>query len=137
MQASLFQGKCAGLTRLEGLGPLTWKEMVALTDVLISMVSTEMTSAQKRRLRARLRFEVQDKPHYGNHIPGDRHDSLQLLAWLTEGWPNSQGAAIGSDMLERWLSGQSPRSCSSGLYSSDPDIRRRLWQILSPLPATL
>ncbi|MGO9264037.1 MAG: hypothetical protein ACLQBA_03975 [Candidatus Binataceae bacterium] len=43
MQAALFRGKCEGITELEGLGRLTWQEMVALADVLTGMVWTDLT----------------------------------------------------------------------------------------------
>jgi hypothetical protein len=32
------------------------------------------------------------------------HDGLRFLAWLIEGWPDSLGASVGRDMLERDLS---------------------------------
>jgi hypothetical protein len=86
-QSTLFQGKREGITRVEGLGSLTWKDMVAHTDVLIGMVSTAMTAAQKRRLRTRLRSEVRDRLHRGSPVHDGRHDRLRLLAWLTQGGP--------------------------------------------------
>ena len=110
--------------------------MVALTDVLIGVVSTAMTAAQKRRLRAQLRSEVRDRRHRGSPVHDGRHDSLWLLARLTQGWPHSEGATIGRDMLEQWLSGRAYRSRSLDLYSNDHQIRRRLGQLLAPLPAT-
>jgi hypothetical protein len=45
MQTALFRGKQAGFTELDGLGRFTWKEIVALIDVLVGMVSAERMRA--------------------------------------------------------------------------------------------
>jgi hypothetical protein len=38
IQAALLRGKSQGVIELEGLGRLTWKEMVTLADVMVGMV---------------------------------------------------------------------------------------------------
>jgi hypothetical protein len=47
MQAVLMQCKRKGSVELRGLGRFTWKEMVALTDVLIGVVWTDLTLSEQ------------------------------------------------------------------------------------------
>lgn len=50
LQAALLRGKFDGTVELAGLGEFTWKEIVALADVLIGMVWTDVTVAEQEQL---------------------------------------------------------------------------------------
>jgi hypothetical protein len=50
-----------GVIELEGLGRLTWKEMVALVDVMVGMVWTDRTLAERDQLFYLSRADPQKK----------------------------------------------------------------------------
>jgi hypothetical protein len=50
MQVALLRAKRDGLTHLEGLGRFTWNELVALVDVLISMVWADLTLTEQKEI---------------------------------------------------------------------------------------
>jgi hypothetical protein len=137
MQAALLRGKCTGATELEGLGRLTWREMVALTDVLIGMVWTDLTLTEQEEIFLSYTSDPSTKPRADDAIYDCRHGSLQFLAWLTGGWPDSPGAKIGQSMLIRWLTAERNRLCrhlrppsadhwSAGPTNFEPPIVDRL-----------
>ncbi len=139
MQAVLWRGKCEGVTELEGLGRLTWKEMVALADVLIGMVWTGLTLAEQQQIFRLYTSDILNRPPVGDglSIYDDRHGSLRFLAWLLEGWPDSPGAKVGLRLLIRWLAADRNRLCrhlrpleadlwSAGPTNFEPPIRGRL-----------
>jgi hypothetical protein len=137
MQAALFRGKCEGVTELEGLGRLTWKEVVALADVMIGMVWTDMTLAEQEEVFLAYTSDSLTKPKAEDAIYDCRHASLRFLAWLTGGWPDSPGARVGQSMLIRWLAAGRNRLCrhlrspradhwSAGATNFEPPIRERL-----------
>ncbi|MGB6451373.1 MAG: TniQ family protein [Steroidobacteraceae bacterium] len=142
MQAAVLRGKCEGITELEGLGRLTWKELVALFDVLLGMVWTDLTSAERQSLFLRYEYESFEEPRKETGIYAGRHDSLRFLAWLIEGWPDSEGAAVGRDLLERWLSGKPSRIShhlrptwpghpwSPGPHDIEPEVQNRLRELI-------
>jgi hypothetical protein len=143
MQAALLRGKREGATELEGLGGFTWKETIALADVLLGMVWTDLTSAERQRLFLRYQYESVKEPRQEMGIYAGRHDSLRFLAWLIEGWPGSEGAAVGRDLLERWLSGKPNRIShhlrptwpghpwSPGPHDIEPEVENRLRRLLT------
>lgn len=103
IQAAFLSAKHQGITELEGLGRLTWKEMVSLADILIGMFWTDLTAAEQAGIF--LMYASDPLAQLTDHdaIHECRHGSLQFLAWLTQGWPDSPGAQVGQSLLMRWL----------------------------------
>lgn len=137
MQAALFRGKSEGFTEFPGLGRLTWKEMVALADVLIGMVWTDLTLAEQKEIFHLYTSDASQSLRDDDGIYDCRHGSLQFLAWFTEGWPDSPGAKVGRSMLVRWLNADRNRLCrhlrtpsadhwNVGPSNFEPPIRERL-----------
>jgi hypothetical protein len=138
LQAAMLRGKCDGIIDLEGLGRFTWKEFVALVDVLIGMVWTDLTLAEQEEIFLSYTTDSHTRPRVEDAIYDCRHASLQFLAWLTEGWPDSPGARVGQSMLTRWLTADRNRLCRQlrppsadpwtvGPNNFEPSIRARLW----------
>lgn len=137
MQTALLSGKSSGTIELEGLGRLSWMEMVALVDVLIGMVWTDLTLAERQNIFLSYISDLRNRSH-GEDSPFDcRHGSLQFLTWLTEGWPNSAGAKMSQNLLARWLAADRNRLCrhlhlldadpwTMGPTNFEPPIRERL-----------
>jgi hypothetical protein len=122
---------------LEGLGRLTWQEMVALADVLIGMVWTDLTLVEQEKIFILYTSDPLTQPRADDAIYDCRHGSLQFLAWLTSGWPDSPGAKIGQSLLIRWLATDRNRLCrhlragsadpwSAGPSNFESPIRERL-----------
>jgi hypothetical protein len=145
IQTALMRGKAQGVTDIEGLGRFTWEEMVALADVLIGMLWTDLTLSEQQRI-----FHLYTADDAGDFAKGDngiyhcRHGSLRFLAWLLEGWPNSQGARVGHSLLMRWLSADRNRLCrhlrppgadpwTAGATNFEPSIQERL-EVLAGIP---
>lgn len=146
MQAALLRGKCEGVTEFDGLGRLTWKEMIALADVLIGMVWTGLTLAEQQQIFRLYASDILDRPPAGDglSIYDNRHGSLRFLAWLIEGWPDSSGAKVGQGLLIRWLTADRNRLCrhlrppgadpwSAGPTNFEPPTRERL-RVLTDAP---
>jgi hypothetical protein len=142
LQEALLKGKTEGVTELTGLGTFTWKEIVALADILLGMVWTDTTLDERNRIWGLYEYEDLDAPRAQMQIYSCRHDSLRFLAWLIEGWPDSLGASIGRDMLWRGLSRQRNRLShhvlprwpghpwSPSPHDFSPDILARLRKLL-------
>jgi hypothetical protein len=111
IQTALLAGKRDGVLELEGLGRLTWQEMVALADVLIGMVWTDLTLAEQEEIFISYTSDPLTQPRADDAIYDCRHGSLQFLAWLTSGWPDSPGAKISQRLLMRWLTTDRNRLC--------------------------
>ena len=137
LQAALFRGKRDGILELEGLGRVTWREMVALADVLIGMVWTDLTLAEQDEIFRLYTSDTLNQRREVDHIYDCRHGSLHFLAWLTAGWPDSPGARVGRRMLIRWLTADRNRLCrhlrparadpwSAGPNNFESPIRERL-----------
>lgn len=137
MQTALWHAKREGSVELKGLGVLTWKETVALTDVLIGMMYTHVTMAEQDQI---FRLYVEEAGHPARDRDGPyetRHGSLRFLAWLIEGWPDGSGSTAGRSLLARWLMVDCNRLCrhlrprsadpwTRGPYNFEPPIRERL-----------
>ncbi len=111
---SLFlKGKERGFVDLPGIGQLTWKETIALADVLVGMVWTDTTLAERDQIFGQFIRPSPSKMRKEVDVFHARHDSLSFLAWLLQGWPNSPGARVARDMLARWRSASREycRSC--------------------------
>lgn len=119
LQAALLRGKTSGFTVIPGIGSLAWRELIALADVLIGMVWMDTTLAEHDAIFSRYLIPSPGTMRHEVHVYRDRHDSLCFLAWLLEGWPDSVGATVARDMLERW-------SRSSRDYLSKLLLPRRL-----------
>jgi len=137
MQTALLRGKRMGTTELDGLGRFTWKEIVALIDVLVGMVWTGLTLAEQEEVFLAYTSDPLTKPEAEDAVYDCRHASLQFVAWLTDGWPGSPGARIGQSMLMRWLTVDRNRLCrhlrphtadpwTAGAENFEPSIRERL-----------
>jgi hypothetical protein len=142
LQNALLRGKRDGVTELEGMGSFSWREVVALADVLIGMFWTDPPLSRKRSLNGIFRqaFDV--------GLPGPyqiRYSALALFAWLTADWPGSFGAQVGRGLLAQWLSGN--RTCTyktlrphlgqtwadplhPGHQVIEPEIRERLRELI-------
>jgi hypothetical protein len=137
MQTRLLYAKRHGITGLDGLGRLTWMELVALADVIIGTLWTDLTLAEQEEIFLSYTSDPLTQPSAEDAIYDCRHRSLQFLAWLTEGWPDSAGARVGRTLLTRWLTADRNRLCrhlrspsedpwSAGPNNFEPSIRVRL-----------
>jgi hypothetical protein len=144
IQAAMLRGKQDDLTELDGLGRFTWKEAVALLDVLIGMVWTDLTLAEQEAIFLSYTSDPLTRPRTEDAIYDCRHASLQFLAWLTDGWPDSPGARVGHSMLIRWLTADRNRLCrhlcpptsdpwTAGANNFEASIRERL-RVLAGAP---
>lgn len=111
LQAALLRGKSDGAAEIDGLGKLTWKEIVALADVLIGMVWTDLTVAEQEQLWLPYTQTFRHEVRQPTDIFGGRHDSLCFLAWLIDGWPHGEGPAVAKSLLARWFSAERNRLC--------------------------
>lgn len=144
IQAVLFRGKSEGIADVEGLGRFRWEEMVALADVLLGMVWTDLTLTEQERIVDIYVSSAGNAPLAEDGIYDCRHGSLRFLAWLMQGWPDSPGAKIGHSMLVRWLTADRNRLCrhlrppgadpwSAGAINFELSIRDRL-RVLASVP---
>ena len=141
LQGVLLEGKCQGVTTLEGIGRLSWPETVALIDVLLGTYWRVLEWEDQERIRAQ--HEESDlAPSLADRAYDTRYGSLQFLAWLLEGWPHSIGSRKAMDLLARgldqranrifrhlrldWTNARSPEA-----NEIEPDIRSRLRALLS------
>lgn len=137
LQAALLKAKSQGFAEFDGLGQLTWKEIVALADVLIGTVWTDLTVDEQEQLWISYMHAFRDEPQEPTEIFEGRHDSLCFLAWLLGGWPHGEGPSIARDLLVRWLGEERNRLCrhlrppwtdpwTSGPSNFEPPIFERL-----------
>ena len=105
LQAAMLAGKTNGFIELSGLGQFTWKEFVALTDILLSGVWKSTTMDERGQLFDQWAYEAADEPRDEPGLYDGRHDGLRFLAWLFQGWPDGEGAQVARLMLGRWLFG--------------------------------
>ena len=105
LQAAMLAGKTNGIIELSGLGQFTWKEFVALTDILLSGVWKSTTMDERGQLFDQWAYEAADEPRDEPGLYDGRHDGLRFLAWLFQGWPDGEGAQVAQLMLGRWLFG--------------------------------
>jgi hypothetical protein len=111
LQAALLTAKSQGKAQLDGLGPITWSEMVALIDVLCGTVWTDLTLTEQEKLWAHYTEAFRHGPWEPTDVYGSRHDSLCFLAWLLQGWPDGTGPANSGQLLTRWLLAERNRLC--------------------------
>ena len=109
--------------------------MVALVDVLVGMVWTDLTLAERDQI-----FHLYTCDHLnraGDAIYDCRYGSLRFLTWLIKGWPDSPSAKVARSLLIRWLNADRNRLCrhlrprsanpwSAGPNNFEPPIRDRL-----------
>jgi len=146
LQDALLRGKREGFIELEGIGRLSWMEMVALTDVLIGMFWTDQTFEEQQRVIWQFR---QDFNVHWSEPPSVRYADLALLAWLTQGWPHSRGVKVAQDILSQWLGGEPHVFRHLGAQWTDPypeareierKIRARFQELLDasrPIPTAV
>lgn len=111
MQTVLFEGKQLGVVSIPGIGELTWPEMVALVDVVIGMVWTDLTREEQLQVFRLYTSDPRQNLQACDAVYDCRHASLQFLAWLLDGWPDSEGAQVAECMLMRWSAAQRNRLC--------------------------
>lgn len=137
IQAALLRAKSEGRVELDGLGQLSWPEIIALIDVLLGTVWTDLTLAEQEQVWA-LYTESFRQAQYGpTDVYGSRHDSLYFLAWLLDGWRDRTGSSVARELLARWLRADRNRICrhlrsrwadpwTAGPSNFEPPIRDRL-----------
>lgn len=111
IQAAMLDGKRHGVLELAGLGRLMWKELVALADVLLGTVWSDLTLAEKEELRYLFASYAPERDQMTDGIFDRRHASLLFLAWLTSAWPDGPGATAARHLLSRWLAAERNRLC--------------------------
>ena len=139
-QGMLLKGKRHGATTLPGIGRLNWSETVALIDLLLGVYWRVLDYDEQEKIRA-LHEESQLAPCVADRAYDTRYGSLQFLAWLLDGWPNSDGARTARDLLARGLEQPSnrifrhlriawtkPRTPEAN--EIEPEIRGRLRELL-------
>jgi len=103
LQAVLLAAKREGATELEGIGHLSWQELLALADILSEMVWTAIGTGERHSLLRRIGYQMNTPLIQTPRNWNDRYGSLALLAGLLEGWPHSATARIARELLTRWL----------------------------------
>jgi TniQ len=137
LQAALCRGKRDGVLDLRDLGRLTWKEMIALADVLVGMVWTDLTLGDQEKIFSAFAAGTANERREEDSIYDCRHGSLHFLCWLIAGWPDSPGAVHGRHLLIRWFTAERNRLCRhlrpasadpwcAGANNFEPSIRERL-----------
>lgn len=104
LQGAMFAAKLQGHMDMSGLRQLTWREFIALADILLAGVWKWTTTDEHGRIIDLYKESLVDDPD-GEGMYRGRHDGLRFLAWLLGGWPNSAAARVAQEMLRRWLSG--------------------------------
>jgi hypothetical protein len=102
LQALLLAAKRDGLTELDGIGPLSWPQLLTLADILSELVWTAIGSSERKSLLRRVGYEMNTPLIQTPRNWNDRYGSLALLAGLLEGWPHSPTAHVTRDWLTRW-----------------------------------
>jgi len=137
IQAALLAAKSNGEVELDGLGQLSWPEIVALVDVLLGTVWTGLTLAEQGEIWTLYTESFREARYQPTDVYRSRHDSLYFLAWLLEGWPDRTGATIARGLLGRWVGAERNRICrhlrsrladpwTDGPSNFEPSIRERL-----------
>ena len=111
MQTVLLEGKQLGMVRIPGIGEITWPQMVALVDVVLGMVWTDLTREEQLRVFRLYTSDPRQNLQACDAVYDCRHASLQFLAWLLDGWPDREGAQVAQCMLMRWSAAQRNRLC--------------------------
>ena len=135
-QAALLQGKRTGHLELAGIGRLSWREMVALADVVLGVLWTVLTGDELKAVWATYWEEFEWEPPE-SRIRVERYGSLETLVWFLEGWPRSPGSAVATELFARWLTGRRNRISrhvpgtradpwESGRAEFNPRIRERI-----------
>jgi len=141
LQERLLHGKYHGSTEFEGIGRLSWSETVAFIDVLIGTYWTGTTHDERARIYRAYERENQALSAEENSPYECRYGALAFLAWLTDGWPASAGAAVGKWLLARWFTRKTDRishhlsarridPCQANVDLIDRSIRGRLFELL-------
>jgi hypothetical protein len=141
LQGSLLEGKRQGVTTLDGIGRLSWPATVAFIDVMLGAYWRVLDFDEQESIRAQ--HEQSDvAPSLADRAYDTRYGSLQFLAWLLEGWPNSTGPRTARNLLARGLDERANRIFrhlrddwtnprSSEASDIEPDIRSRLRDLLA------
>jgi hypothetical protein len=82
---------------------------VVLVDVLIGMFWTGTTFEERGRMHAQYEYASQDLAAEEASPYHSRYGALHFLSWLTRGWPESEGATVGRQLLGGWLNGRHNR----------------------------
>jgi TniQ protein len=142
LQEMMIGAKLKGLIDLAGLGQLTWREFVALADILLSGVWRGTTMDERAQVKDLYTESLGDL--HGSDMYDGRHDSLRFLAWLLDGWPHGLGPQVAQEMLRRWLFGDrefasfhlpSEWAGKGGVetYAIGPDLRTRVQEYYAAL----
>lgn len=137
IQEALLRAKLDGFADIEGLGPLPWKELLSLADILIGTFWRDLTATEQAGIF--LMYASDPLAQLTDHdaIHECRHGSLQFLSWLIQGWPSSPGAQVGQSLLMRWLIGaldplhrHLPPMYGLGWNSGHGNFDQALWERL-------
>lgn len=137
IQTALLAAKSSGKVELDGLGQLSWPEIVAVVDVLLGTVWTDLTLAEQEQIWAPYTESFGEAQYRPTDIYRSRYDSLYFLAWLLEGWPHRTGPTVARELLGRWLGAERNRICrhlrsrsadpwTAGPNNFEPSIGERL-----------
>jgi hypothetical protein len=92
MQAALIAGKRDGVMELDGIGRLSWVEMLVLIDLIIRAFWTDLSHDEQEHIRSQHQ-ESDLAPSLADRSYDSRYGSLQFLTWLLEGWPHTRARA--------------------------------------------
>jgi hypothetical protein len=139
-QTSLLTGKRDGMTELEGIGRLSWAEILGLIDLIIGTYWIDLSCEEQAHIRSQ-HEESGLSPSLIDRSYDTRYGSLLFLTWLLEGWPRSAGARVAIKLLARGLREPPNRSLrylgiswarpdKPGSLAIGPEIRSRLRELL-------
>lgn len=141
LQRNLLEGKQHGRSSLPGIGELTWKELVALLDVLMGMFVTDLTGDEHHERLLGYQLDRNEEWRGYDTSLSSRYGSLLFIGWMLDGWPDSAGAQVGLEMVKRWASGKPNRISrhlgdqfahpwSPGPHDIEPEVARRLLMLI-------
>jgi hypothetical protein len=140
LQAALLNGKRTGVTELDGIGRLSWRETMSLIDIVLGMFWTETTSDELQSVWWQYRQNSPEGECPENGVYDARYGSLEFLTWLLDGWLHGAGSVVATDLLARWLTGRRNRISrhlggkwddpwNAGRNEIEPRIRERLCKL--------
>jgi hypothetical protein len=112
LQARLLHGKRFCRTALPGIGELTWPQIVAFLDLLLSLFWTGTSFDERWGFANEF---VDDFPPIGAAEMSPHHSrygGLCMLSWLLNDWDldRARGANVARLLLSRWLAGSQPQA---------------------------
>jgi hypothetical protein len=121
MQDLLLSAKRYGSVEFDGIGRLSWSEILALLDYTIGAYWKDLSDEEQEQVRAEHAMSHL-APSIVDSAYGRRYGSLLLITWFLEGWPEGDGPKVARRLLELGLKEKKDRSYRHlGISWGNPD----------------